>query len=152
MKIEFAHKPIGELNGPWAFMLKASLAILPVFMTSSIAWTVWVTQRINALETNAAVVGKMTEQIAINTPKINTHEREIAMLQAKQVENYNADNAAHEYLRQKMLNEIGGVFSARFDEIKSQMTTMQKDILKVQLLLENRVAPLQPKRQQNDNS
>ena len=63
MKIEFAHKPIGELNGPWAFLLKASLAILPIFMSTMIAWGVWVTKSINNLEVTSAVINKVSEQI-----------------------------------------------------------------------------------------
>ena len=151
MKIEFAHKPIGELNGPWAFLLKASLAILPIFMSTMIAWGVWVTKSINNLEVTSAVINKVSEQISANATMIATHEKALTILQTQQVQNFSTDNSAHEILHQKVMNEVGGIFGTRFDEIKAQIGVMQKDILKVQLLLEGRIAPIQSKRQQ-DNS
>ena len=43
-------KRIGELNGPWAFLLKTTLVFMPVIFTLSVAWSVWVTTEIFALK------------------------------------------------------------------------------------------------------
>lgn len=37
---------IGELNGKWAFLLKLSLSVFPVFLGVGITWASWVTTRI----------------------------------------------------------------------------------------------------------
>ena len=99
-------------------MLKFSLVAVPIIMPCLIGWSVWVTQRITTLETNIAVGNKVSEQIAA------------------------ADSQSHEILHQRILNEIGVAFGSRFDEMRAQMTIMQKDILRCQLLIENKLTPL----------
>lgn len=39
---------IGELNGPWALLLKMSLAAFPVIMSILIPWLIWVTSEVFA--------------------------------------------------------------------------------------------------------
>lgn len=80
MKVELAHKPIGELNGPWAFLLKVSLTVLPIFMSTVLAWGVWVTKSVNELSKNDAVTVEISKQIAVNTGTIARHDREIGVL------------------------------------------------------------------------
>jgi len=140
---EFSHKRIGELNGPWAFLLKTSLVAVPIFVPFLIGWAVWVTQRINSLETGAAVINKITEQIAVNTPKLAAHEKQLTVMDTQMARHDDVAAQSHEILHQKVLNEVGTLFAARFDEMRLQMTAMQKDILRVQLLVEGRLLPLQ---------
>lgn len=44
------HKPIGELNGVWSFLLRAGLAFMPFFATTALAFGIWVVKSITALE------------------------------------------------------------------------------------------------------
>jgi hypothetical protein len=44
------HKPIGELNGIWSFLLRVGLVFMPFFAGTALAFGVWVVQSITALE------------------------------------------------------------------------------------------------------
>jgi hypothetical protein len=70
-----AHKRIGELNGPWAFLLKFTLGLFPIFVPLIAAGAWWVVSRINILEKNQAVVEQIVQQIKINTETLNRHEK-----------------------------------------------------------------------------
>jgi len=41
-----SNKPIGQLNGRWAMLLKVTLATYPVILAGAITWSVWVTVNI----------------------------------------------------------------------------------------------------------
>lgn len=43
-------KPIGELQGWWAILLKVNLAAVPIIVGAGIAWSTWTTTRLFALE------------------------------------------------------------------------------------------------------
>ena len=70
-----AHKRIGELNGPWAFLLKFTLGLFPIFVPMIAAGGWWVVSRITALEKDAAVVEQIVQQIRINTETLGRHEK-----------------------------------------------------------------------------
>ena len=76
-------KRIGELNGPWSFLLKLILVVLPIFIAIMIGWSTWVTNRIHGLEEKSAVTFQIVAQIKTNTEMLQRHEREIAALQAQ---------------------------------------------------------------------
>lgn len=44
-------KRIGELNGPWSWLLKVMLVVLPVFVLSMVTWATWVTKTVHTVET-----------------------------------------------------------------------------------------------------
>lgn len=74
-------KRIGELNGPWAALLKLGLVAVPLFISMTVAWGTWVTSRISHLETSAAVITKVVDQITTNASSIIQHEKELVSLQ-----------------------------------------------------------------------
>jgi hypothetical protein len=41
-----SNKPIGQLNGRWALLLKVALGTYPVILAAAITWSVWVTANI----------------------------------------------------------------------------------------------------------
>ena len=41
-----SNKPIGQLNGRWALLLKVALGTYPVILAAAVTWSVWVTANI----------------------------------------------------------------------------------------------------------
>ena len=75
---ESLHKRIGELNGPWAFLLKITIGLFPVFIPLAVASGWWVVSRITILEKNQAVQEQIVQQIKINTEALNRHEKQLS--------------------------------------------------------------------------
>jgi hypothetical protein len=38
-----AGKPIGQLNGMWALLLKVNLTVVPMVLTGVLTWAIWIT-------------------------------------------------------------------------------------------------------------
>ncbi len=72
------HKRIGELNGHWAFLLKFTLGLFPIFVPLIAAGAWWIVTRITILEKNQAVVEQIVQQIRINTETLGRHEKMLA--------------------------------------------------------------------------
>ena len=64
-------------HGVASTLLKVAAAAFTLSLPFAVGWAVWVTQRITEIEKSAAIVNRITEQIAINTPIIHRHDREI---------------------------------------------------------------------------
>ena len=137
---------IGELNGPWAFLLKVMLGGVPIFLPFLIGWAVWVTQRIATIETSTAINGKGIEQVdrqlTAAAAKVNSHDMQLAAVQTTLMAIPVDQLAAHEAVRQRVLNDVGTLvslkFDTKFDEISKQLSLVQKDVARVQVLLERR--------------
>ena len=69
-------KRIGELNGPWAFLLKISLVVVPIMISSLIGWAVWATQKIMSLEITSALNTQASAQIITTSLRRETQEKE----------------------------------------------------------------------------
>ena len=76
-------KRIGELNGPWAVLLKLTLIILPIFITLTFAWGTWVTSQIHKLDSSGAVTAQVLTELRVLSEASHRHEREIASLQSQ---------------------------------------------------------------------
>ena len=54
---------IGEMNGRWALLLKATLVVIPVLTTIATAaflpWAVWVTSSLYAVQHNSELINQM---------------------------------------------------------------------------------------------
>ena len=60
-------KPIGQLNGPWALLLKIVLVLVPIIATCSIPWIQWQTKEGYASEETRIIVTRLVESVeAIN--------------------------------------------------------------------------------------
>lgn len=60
-------KPIGELNGPWALLLKITLVCIPVFGTAftavAIPWVRWQTETAYRSEETRIIVDELAESM-----------------------------------------------------------------------------------------
>ena len=43
-------KPIGQMNGPWALLLKFSLVTYPILASAIISWGIWVTANVYEIQ------------------------------------------------------------------------------------------------------
>lgn len=44
------NKPLGELNGKYAFLFKVNMVLLPIMFSALLTWGVWVTSSIFSLK------------------------------------------------------------------------------------------------------
>lgn len=62
-----ASKPIGELNGRWAFLLKLTLVLIPgacgIFCAVTIPWVKWVNDACYSIEAHEADYGALTQDL-----------------------------------------------------------------------------------------
>lgn len=62
-----AGKPIGELNGRWAFLLKVTLVLIPSVFTLvgliAVPWVQWVTETTYAVEAHFIEAEKCAEDV-----------------------------------------------------------------------------------------
>lgn len=136
-------KQIGELNGPWALLLRFLLVLFPILIPAVLAWGVWVTQRVSDLERGNAVMEKVVEQISINTLTIGRHEKELTTMQTLVTAIPSDQATIHEANRLRTLNETNTLVNQKFDELKTQLTLLQKDVMRVQIMLEQRASRIE---------
>jgi hypothetical protein len=75
-----SHKPIGEMNGPWALLLKTILVGLPILFPFIIGWGIWVTRSINEQATQNAVICEVVKQQGANSAILARHELNLSDL------------------------------------------------------------------------
>lgn len=95
-------KKIGELNGPWAFLFKLSNILLPMV----VAWCVWATSQIYALEIRLA----RSEQWMAQGPRFTSVDADRLRLQILTEVSEQAD-----FNHAQVLNELKSVRSEFVD-------------------------------------
>lgn len=56
-------KPIGQLNGPWAVLLKFALIMIPIMSAVSIPWVQWQTKEAYSSEETRLIVDKLVDAV-----------------------------------------------------------------------------------------
>lgn len=68
-------KPIGELNGRWALLLKVTLVTIPVLTTlvtaSFLPWAVWVTTNVYTAQQTSNIVAKVADDLDVMDTRID---------------------------------------------------------------------------------
>jgi len=75
-------KPIGELNGKWAMMLKFTLVCFPIFTGLIATWAIWVTCEIFESRSFRALhaVNDTPRVTAMEKKQDTIHENQIRMM------------------------------------------------------------------------
>lgn len=71
-------QPIGELNGFWSMLFRASLCAFPVFAGIVMAWSTWVTKEIFAHDRRISEHQKEYSEIATRAAETRNDVRDVA--------------------------------------------------------------------------